>query len=112
MTSDALSTTFGALADPTRRAILERLRSGKASVGELAAPFSISLPAISKHLRVLENAALIRREHDAQWRLCSLTPEPLLEVDRWLARYREFWEQSLDQLGEYLDQTQREDDDG
>ena len=113
MAPDSLSMTFSALADPTRRAILERLRTGTATVGELAEPFAISLPAISKHLRVLEKAALINRANEAQWRLCSLAPEPLQEVDAWLSRYREFWEQSLDQLGEYLNQaTTEEDDDG
>ncbi len=113
MTPDTLSTTFSALADPTRRAILERLRSGKATVGELAEPFAISLPAISKHLRVLEKAALINRVNDAQWRLCSLTPEPLQEADDWLSRYREFWEHSLEQLGDYLNQaTAEEEKDG
>lgn len=110
MTPDSLSMTFSALADPTRRAILERLRTGTATVGELAEPFAISLPAISKHLRVLEKAALINRENEAQWRLCSLAPEPLREVDGWLSRYREFWEQSLDQLGEYLNRATREED--
>ena len=111
MTPDTLSTTFSALADPTRRAILERLRGGTATVGELAEPFEISLPAISKHLRVLEKAALINRENAAQWRLCSLAPEPLQEADGWLSRYREFWEHSLEQLGEYLNQSTAEDDD-
>ncbi|MDH3450796.1 MAG: metalloregulator ArsR/SmtB family transcription factor [Gammaproteobacteria bacterium] len=113
MTSDSLSMTFSALADPTRRAILERLRSGKATVGELAEPFAMSLPAVSKHLRVLEKAALINRENEAQWRLCSLAPEPLQEADGWLSRYRGFWQYSLAQLGEYLNQTTTElDDDG
>ena len=110
MAPDSLSMTFSALADPTRRAILERLRSGKATVGELAEPFAISLPAISKHLRVLEKAALINRENEAQWRLCRLAPAPLQELDAWLSRYREFWEQSLDQLGEYLNQATQEED--
>ena len=95
MTTDSLSMTFSALADPTRRAILERLRSGSATVGELAEPFAISLPAISKHLRVLEKAALIKRDNEAQWRVCSLAPEPLQEADGWLCRYREFWEHGL-----------------
>ncbi|MDH3713022.1 MAG: metalloregulator ArsR/SmtB family transcription factor [Gammaproteobacteria bacterium] len=112
MTSDSLSMTFSALADPTRRAILERLRSGKATVGELAEPFEISLPAISKHLRVLEKAALINRENAAQWRLCSLAPEPMREADAWLSRYREFWEHSLQQLGEYLNKSTGDNDDG
>lgn len=113
MTPDTLSITFSALADPTRRAILARLRSGKATVGELAEPFDMSLPAISRHLRVLERAALINREAEAQWRLCTLAPEPLEEIDRWLSRYREFWEQSLGRLGEYLDRsTTEENEDG
>ena len=113
MTLDTLSMTFSALADPTRRAILERLRGGKATVGELAEPFEISLPAVSRHLRVLEKAALINRENEAQWRLCSLAPEPLQEADGWLSRYREFWEHSLEQLEEFLNQpTAEENDDG
>ena len=104
MLNDTLSATFSALADPTRRAILERLRSGRATVSELAEPFDMSLPAISKHLRVLERAQLINRETEAQWRLCSLSADPLAQADQWLQQYREFWEQSLDRLGAFLDQ--------
>jgi len=100
---DALSTTFAALADPTRRAILARLADGEARVGELAAPFDISGPAISRHLRVLEGAGLISREVDAQWRLCRLRTPALKLAHDWLQRYSEHWEQSLDRLGELLE---------
>lgn len=103
--NDALSQTFAALADPTRRAILERLAEGKAPVGELAAPFDISAPAISRHLKVLEKAGLVRRETNAQWRLCSLRPEPLMAVDQWVSRHRKFWGQKFDQLARYLDKA-------
>ena len=102
MTTDRLSTTFAALADPTRRAILTRLAGGEATVGELAAPFEMSLPAISKHLRVLENAGLIARGREAQWRPCRLEAEPLKEVADWVERYRRHWEESFDRLDEYL----------
>ncbi len=95
---DALSVTFAALADPTRRAILERLAQGDAHVGELAQPFRISAPAISRHLRVLEGAGLIRREVDAQWRLCRLRAEPLQQAHGWLEHYAAHWEHSLDRL--------------
>lgn len=105
MLDDRLSATLSALADPTRRAILARLRQGQASVSELAQPFAMSLPAVSKHLRVLERAQLINRESEAQWRLCTLSPEPLRELDDWLAQYREFWEARLSRLGDYLDQN-------
>jgi DNA-binding transcriptional ArsR family regulator len=107
--SDRLSTTFAALADPTRRAILARLATGETSVTELAAPFEMSLPAISKHLKVLENAGLITRGRDAQWRPCRLEPAALQGVDAWLDRYRHFWTASLDRLADYLDELQTED---
>lgn len=102
MTIDRLSITFAALADPTRRAILTRLAVGEATVGELAEPFEMSLPAISKHLRVLENAGLIARGREAQWRPCRLEAEPLKEVADWVERYRRHWEESFDRLDEYL----------
>ncbi len=102
MVNDPLSQTFAALADPTRRAILARLTSGEASVTELAEPFDMSLPAISKHLKVLERAGLIARGREAQWRPCRLDAGPLKEIDDWLAHYRQFWEQSFDRLDEYL----------
>src|SRR5580704_11465863 len=102
MTQDALSTTFAALADPTRRAILARLASGEASVTHLAAPFDMSMPAISKHLKVLEHAGLIVRSRDAQWRPCRLDARPLKGASDWLERYRNFWEQSFDRLEGYL----------
>ena len=102
MTSDTLNATFSALADPTRRAILDRLAYGEASVTELAEPFEISLPAISKHLKVLERAGLITRGREAQWRPCRLDAEPLKESAAWLNRYRQFWEARLDRLDEYL----------
>jgi DNA-binding transcriptional ArsR family regulator len=94
--------TFAALADPTRRAILTRLAGGEATVGELAEPFEMSLPAISKHLRVLENAGLIARGREAQWRPCRLEAEPLKEVADWVERYRRHWEESFDRLDDYL----------
>ena len=100
---DRLSETFAALADPTRRAILARLARGEASVGDLASPFDISLPAVSRHLKVLERAGLIEREADAQWRVCRLRGKRLREAHGWLERYRRYWEQSLDQLAEYLE---------
>jgi len=102
MPSDQLSTTFAALSDPTRRAILARLAAGERSVGELAAPFAMSLPAISKHLKVLERAGLIARSRDAQWRPCRLAVAPLKDVADWLEHYRRFWEESFDRLDEYL----------
>ncbi len=107
MDPDVLSVTFAALADPTRRAILERLVKGEASVGELAAPFAMSLPAISKHLKVLENAGLIARGRDEQWRPCLLTAGPLKDAVDWLEHYRPFWEQSFDRLDAYLRKIQR-----
>src|SRR5215831_11294432 len=105
-TEDSLSTTFAALADPTRRAILARLTRGPATVTELSAPFSISGPAISKHLRVLERARLIARGREAQWRPCQLEAGPLREVAEWTAEYRRFWEKSFDRLGTYLGELQ------
>jgi DNA-binding transcriptional ArsR family regulator len=104
---DKLSATFSALADPTRRAILARLVKGEASVGDLAAPFAISLPAVSRHLKVLERAGLIEREVDAQWRLCRIRGRPLREAHEWLAPYRQFWEESLDRLVDYLGKDAR-----
>jgi DNA-binding transcriptional ArsR family regulator len=103
---DRLSMTFAALADPTRRAILARLAGGEASVKELAEPFKMTLPAVSKHLKVLERAGLIERGREAQWRPSRLKAEPLREVSDWLERYRRFWEESFDQLAEYLQQLQ------
>lgn len=102
MDEDRLDATLAALADPTRRAILNRLASGEATVTQLAEPFSISLPAVSRHLKVLEQAGLITRGREAQWRPCRLAPEPLREVDDWLDRYRRFWDESFDRLDEYL----------
>jgi DNA-binding transcriptional ArsR family regulator len=102
MPADQLSNTFAALADPTRRAILARLASGECSVTELAAPFEMSMPAVSKHLRVLERAGLIARRREAQWRPCRLKPGPLKEVADWAERYRAIWEQRFDRLETYL----------
>jgi len=102
MTSDRLSTTFAALADPTRRAILARLITGDNSVTELAKPFEMSLPAVSKHLKVLERAGLIARGQDAQWRPCRLQAAPLKDVADWVQHYRRFWEASFDRLEDYL----------
>ena len=107
MTEDRLSITFAALADPTRRAILARLASGEAAVTELAEPFQMSLPAISKHLKVLERAHLIERGREAQWRPCRLSAEPLKEVRDWIEKYREFWEESFDRLEEYLKELKK-----
>jgi len=101
-----LSATLFALADPTRRAILAHLAQGEATVTELAEPFEISLPAISKHLKVLERAHLITRSRDAQWRPCQLNPEPLKDVANWLEHYRQFWEHSFDRLDQYLQELQ------
>jgi DNA-binding transcriptional ArsR family regulator len=102
MTIDALSATFAALADPTRRAILARLTKGDASVQELAEPFDMSLPAISKHLKVLERAGLVSRGRDAQRRPCRIEASPLEEATEWMERYRRFWEGSFDRLDDYL----------
>ena len=107
MTPDPLSATFGALADPTRRAILARLATGEASVKELAEPFDMSLQAISKHLKVLERGGLIVRGREAQWRPCRIETSALREVDDWLVRYRRLWEERLDRLGEYLQELQK-----
>lgn len=101
-----LDATFAALADPTRRAILARLASGEASVTELAEPFEMSMPAISKHLKVLERAGLIARGREAQWRPCRLNPEPLRDAADWVEQYRQFWEQSFDRLENYLREIQ------
>ena len=99
---DALSATFQALADPTRRAILAELAAGERSVTELAAPFDMSLPGISKHLKVLEHAGLISRSREAQWRPCKLEPKALMRVDSWLEEYRRLWNARLDRLEDYL----------
>jgi len=115
VSADPLSQTFAALADPTRRAILARLCSGEATVSELAEPFDMSLPAVSKHLKVLERAGLVSRSREAQWRPCRLDAAPLKDAAGWLERYRQFWEQSLDRLQDYLDELQmktRKDDEG
>jgi DNA-binding transcriptional ArsR family regulator len=104
--TDPISTTFAALADPTRRAILGRLSTGEASVTELAEPFEMTLPAVSKHLKVLERAGLIARSRDAQWRPCRLQAEPLREADEWIERYRRHWEESFDRLDSYLKELQ------
>jgi DNA-binding transcriptional ArsR family regulator len=109
---DPLSVTLSALADPTRRAILARLSAGEATVNELAEPFDISLPAISRHLKVLETAGLISRSRDAQWRPCRLEAEALKPVDAWLERYRRFWEESFDKMGDYLAQITKGDGNG
>lgn len=108
MAVDQLSTTFSALADPTRRAILTKLSAGESSVKDLAKPFKMSAPAISKHLKVLEKAGLIERGREAQWRPCKLRPKPLKEVSEWLEQYRLLWETRLDRLDEYLKELQAE----
>ncbi len=108
MSLDPLSQTLSALADPTRRAILARLSKGEATVNELAEPFTMSLPAISKHLKVLERAKLISRTRTAQWRPCKLEPEPLKKLDGWLEEYRELWEARLDRLEDYLRELQKD----
>ena len=102
MSTDQLSTTFAALADPTRRAILSRLLQGECSVGDLAEPFAMTKPAVSKHLRVLERAGLISQRREAQWRRCRVEAAPLQEVAEWAERYRHIWEQRLDRLDDYL----------
>jgi DNA-binding transcriptional ArsR family regulator len=106
MTSDHLSSTFAALADPTRRAILGRLARGEKSVTELAKPFRMTMPAISKHLKVLERAGLIQRSREAQWRPCRLKAKPLKDVANWVEHYRRFWEESFDRLEMYLKELQ------
>ncbi|MDQ6719588.1 MAG: metalloregulator ArsR/SmtB family transcription factor [Candidatus Dormibacteraeota bacterium] len=108
MTPDRLSSTFAALADPTRRAILARLTLGQASVTELAAPFQMTMPAVSKHLKVLERAGLIARGREAQWRPCRLDGEPLRDIADWMEQYRRFWDESFDRLDDYLQELQKE----
>jgi DNA-binding transcriptional ArsR family regulator len=110
--TDPLSTIFSALADPTRRAILSRLIAGEASVTQLAEPFEISLPAISRHLKVLEHAGLIARGQRAQWRPCKLEAGPLKDIAGWIEPYRRLWDQSFDRLDEYILELQQGDDDG
>src|SRR3954466_5918349 len=107
--ADRLSSTFAALADPTRRAILARLALGETSVTELAEPFDMSLPAVSKHLKVLERAGLIERGREAQWRPCRLQADPLKGIADWVEHYRRFWEESFDKLDSYLKELQRKD---
>ncbi len=107
MPADKLTATFAALADPTRRAILGRLAKGQSSVTELASPFKMTMPAISKHLKVLEKAGLIERGRDAQWRPCRLKAKPLEEAADWIDQYRQFWEESFDRLDAYLQEIQR-----
>jgi DNA-binding transcriptional ArsR family regulator len=109
---DHLDRTFSALADPTRRAILARLSSGEATVNELAEPFEISLPAISRHLKVLEQAGLISRGREAQWRPCRLDAGPLKEVAGWVDRYRRFWDRSFERMDAYLAEIQKGDGNG
>ena len=111
MANDRLSVIFSALADPTRRAILARLSEGDATVSELAEPFSISLPAISRHLKVLEAAGLISRSRSAQWRSSSLEAEPLREATEWMERYRQFWDANLDRLDAHLKRMQEQEQD-
>jgi DNA-binding transcriptional ArsR family regulator len=106
MPADQLSATLSALADPTRRAILSRLAAGEATVTELARPFSMSLPAVSRHLKVLQRAGLISRSRDAQWRPCRLEPKPLSDVASWVEQYRRHWEDRLDRLDAYLKELQ------
>jgi DNA-binding transcriptional ArsR family regulator len=106
--NDSISSTFSALADPTRRAILARLALGETSVTELAAPFEMSMPAVSKHLRVLEKAGLIERGREAQFRPCKLKPEPLRQAWGWIGEYQKFWEESFDRLDAYLQKLQAE----
>lgn len=108
MAEDRLSITFAALADPTRRAILARLARGEATVSELAEPFALSLPTISKHLKVLQHAGLISQGRKAQWRPCRLEAEPLREAAGWIADYREFWDESFSRLDEYLRELQEQ----
>ncbi len=105
--TEHLNATFAALSDPTRRAILARLAAGESSVGELAAPFKMSLPAVSKHLKVLERAGLIVRGREAQWRPCRLQAAPLKDAAEWIEHYRQFWEESFDRLEDYLRELQK-----
>jgi DNA-binding transcriptional ArsR family regulator len=107
MQTDPLSLTLSALADPTRRAILARLAGGARTVTDLAEPFAMSLPAVSRHLKVLERARLIERDRKAQWRPCRLAPEPLKDVSAWLDQYRRFWEESFEHLDTYLAELQK-----
>ncbi|NQW19565.1 MAG: helix-turn-helix transcriptional regulator [Chloroflexi bacterium] len=109
MSADVLSKTFAALADPTRRAILSRLTSGEASVSEIAKPFSMTMPAISKHLKVLESAGLVARSKSAQWRPRKLNAAPMKEISEWLDQYRQHWEERLDRLDLYLAKLQQND---
>ena len=111
-TAASLDSVFGALSDPTRRAILARLASGEATVNELATPFTMTLPAISKHLKVLERAGLIARGREAQWRPCRLEPSRLKDVADWVDEYRRHWEQSFERLDEYLQELKKEKQDG
>ncbi|MDB5332570.1 MAG: Transcriptional regulator [Phycisphaerales bacterium] len=111
MPTDQLTLTFAALADPTRRAILKKLTHGQKSVTDLAAPFRMSLPAISKHLKVLANAGLIERSREAQWRPCKLRAAPLKNASTWIEQYREFWEERLDRLDDYLKKLQSKEKD-
>jgi DNA-binding transcriptional ArsR family regulator len=106
MMTDPLSTTFQALADPTRRAILARLAGGETSVSDLAQPFAISLPAISRHLKVLEHAGLVTRTREAQWRPCRLDAGPLKAASAWIEHYRRFWDDSFDRMGAYIAEFQ------
>ena len=108
MRTDPLSATFAALADPTRRAILARLALGEATVTELARPFQMSMPGVSKHLKVLQGAGLIVQGRDAQWRPCRLEPAPLRDIANWAEQYRRFWEESFDRLDEYLHELQQQ----
>lgn len=112
MPTDPLSAKFAALADPTRRAILARLSEGEASVGELAEPFDMSLPAVSKHLKVLEKAGLISRGKEAQWRPARLEPMAMRSIAEWLEHYRRYWDKSFDRLEDYLRKIQKGDDNG
>ncbi len=109
MPHDRLSSTFSALADPTRRAILARLARGESSVNDLARPFRMSLPAVSRHLKVLERSGLVSRSRRAQWRPCRLSARPLREAAEWVGDYRQFWEESFDRLEEYLSELKRKD---
>ena len=108
MSPEQLNSTFSALADPTRRAILERLARGESSVTELAEPFAMTLPAVTKHLKVLMRAGLVSQGRRAQWRPCRLEPQPLREVADWVEQYRKFWDERLDRLGEYVNELQRQ----
>lgn len=112
MSADHLSVTFAALADPTRRAILAGLAGGAMTVTDIGAPFDISMPAISRHLKVLERAGLIERGRDAQWRPCTLNAAPLKDANDWIESYRKFWTQSLDRLDDYLKEIQKGNPDG